>query len=237
MNAPGPRIALVHAVTVAMAPIERAFRRDWPQAQLAHLLDDTLAADLERAGTLDAALTARIRRLAEHAVGIGAAGVLFTCSSFGEAIEAASAALSPVPVLKPNEAMFRRALATGRRIGMIATFAPAIAPMEREFQALIAQAGADATIESICVPDAMTAARAGDHAAHDSLVAAAAPRLAHCDVVMLAQFSVAPALDAVRQAVDCPVFSAPEEAVAVLRSIAGLGNCGDKDHDTSGFRR
>jgi hypothetical protein len=89
MNAP-PRIVLVHAVPVAMAPIERAFQHGWPEAERAHLLDDTLATDLESAGGLNAALTERIRRLAAHAVAIGARGVLFTCSSFGDAIEAAA---------------------------------------------------------------------------------------------------------------------------------------------------
>ena len=217
MSTPPIRIALIHAVPVAMAPIERAFQHGWPEAERANLLDDTLAVDLERAGVLNAALTARIRRLADHAVALGARGVLFTCSSFGEAIEAAAAAL-PVPVLKPNEAMFRRALAVGSRIGMIATFAPAIAPMEREFRVLAEQIGRQATIESICVPEAMAAARAGDEEAHNRLVEQAAPRLSQCDVIMLAQFSIASAVESVREASDRPVLSAPAEAVAALRA-------------------
>jgi hypothetical protein len=129
----------------------------------------------------------------------------------------------PVPVLKPNEAMFRRSLAAGSRIGMIATFAPAIAPMEREFRALAAQARRPATIESICVPAAMAAARAGNEEAHNRLVAEAAQRLRHCDVLMLAQFSVAPALPWVREAFEGPVLSAPAEAVAALKAMVSSG--------------
>lgn len=216
----GPRIALVHAVSVAMDPIEQAFQRGWPEARRANLLDDTLAADLQRDGGLTPEMSGRIRRLAEHAVASGAQAVLFTCSSFGEAIDAAAASL-PVPVWKPNQAMFEAALGLGSRIGMVATFAPAVAPMEQEFHALARQRRPGASIESICVPEAMAAARAGDIAAHNRLVAEAAIQLKGCDAVMLAQFSVAPAREAVQAAVGLPVLSSPDEPVAALRRILG----------------
>ncbi|MFZ3236085.1 MAG: hypothetical protein WA184_12050 [Stellaceae bacterium] len=109
------RIALVHAVSVAIAPVEAAFRELWPAAECANILDDSLSLDRERDGALTAAMTKRILALAAYARSTGAAGILFTCSAFGEAIEAAAARI-PVPVLKPNEAMFEAALAAGRRI-------------------------------------------------------------------------------------------------------------------------
>lgn len=221
-----PRIALIHAVYVAMAPVEAAFRRRWPQAQRVNLIDDALPADLERDGCLTDAMHTRIRRLAEDAIASGADGVLFTCSAFGEAIAAAAAAL-PVPVLKPNEAMFEAALRTGvgagTRIGMLATFAPAVASMEEEFHAQARARGIDASLETICVPAAIAAARAGDIATHDRLVAEVAPRLAHCDAVMLAHFSTSTALDAVQALLPCPVLSAPEAAVDALRHLIEPG--------------
>lgn len=206
-----------------MAPIEAAFQRGWPEAQRANLLDDTLAADLERDGRLTPAMTARIQRLAEHAVQSGAHAVLFTCSAFGEAIDAAAAAL-PVPVWKPNQAMFESALAIGSRIGMLATFAPAIAPMEHEFRALAERRRPGATIESVYVPEAMAAARAGDTATHNRLVAEFALRLGASDAVMLAQFSVSPALAAVQSALHLPVLSSPDEAVTALKRALAPGD-------------
>lgn len=211
-----PRVVLIHAVPVAMAPVEAAFQRLWPQVQRSNVLDDGLPAALERAGGLTPALYERIARLVDDAVATGAQGVLFTCSAFGDAI-AAAAARAPVPVLKPDEAMFAQALQAGRRIGMLASFAPAVPNMERDFRAAAQARGVDVEIESVCVPEAMEAARAGDTARHNRLLAKAAPRLAHCDAVMLAQFSTSVALSEVQAVLPCPVLSSPDAAVALLQ--------------------
>lgn len=211
-----PRVVLIHAVPVAMAPIEAAFQRLWPQVQRSNLLDDGLSGDLQRAGQLTPALHSRIAHLVDYAVESGAQGVLFTCSAFGEAI-AAAAARASVPVLKPDEAMFDQALRAGRRIGMIASFAPAVPNMERDFRATAQARGIDVGIESVCVPEAMEAARAGDIARHNQLLAAAAPQLAGCDAVMLAQFSTSVALNEVQAVLPCLVLSSPDAAVAELK--------------------
>ena len=120
------RIALVHAVKVAIAPVEDAFRRHWPEAELINLLDDSLSRDRNRERDLTPALKQRIAALAEYGIGSGAQAVLYTCSAFGEAIEAVKRA-QKVPVLRPNEAMLDEALRHGRRVGMLATF-PATVP-------------------------------------------------------------------------------------------------------------
>ncbi len=215
-----PRIALIHAVTVAMAPVHDAFRLLWPEAECTDLLDTALAVDRERDGELTVAMMRRIETLADYAAGTGAAGILFTCSAFGEAIEAVAAA-SRVPVLKPNEAMFEAALAAGRHIGMLATFQPSVDSMETEFRDLAAARRSAATLETICVAGAMPALRNGDGATHDRLLAEAAPRLDGCDAILLAHFSTSRAEAAVRTAVSCPVLTAPGAAVTRLKGLIG----------------
>jgi maleate cis-trans isomerase len=210
------RIALIHAVTVAMAPVHAAFARLWPAAECIDILDTSLSLDRERDGELTAAMSRRIAALADYAAATGADGILYTCSAFGEAIETAAAA-TPVPVLKPNEAMFAAALKTGERIGMLASFAPSVAGMEDEFCDMAAAAGSRAAIETICVEGAMAALKAGDGATHDRLLAEAAPRLAHCDAVLLAHFSTSRAEQAVRAAISRPVLTAPGAAVEALK--------------------
>jgi aspartate/glutamate racemase len=190
------RIALIHAVQMAIPPVAAAFDALWPEAERLNLLDDSLSVDRQRAGALTPEISGRIAGLAGYAGSCGADAILYTCSAFGAAIEAVARA-SPIPVLKPNEAMFDEALAAGRRIGMIATFPPSVAGMEAEFRAAAAASGA--TIATVCVPEALAAAQRGDMATHETLLAAAAgrPELAGVDALMLAQLSMAPARDAV----------------------------------------
>ncbi|HWB50926.1 MAG TPA: aspartate/glutamate racemase family protein [Stellaceae bacterium] len=210
-----PRIALIHAVTVAMAPVHEAFRELWPEAECVDILDTSLSRDRERDGALTPAMVDRFLLLAKYAEDNGAAGILFTCSAFGEAIEAA-ADKAKVPVLKPNEAMFAAALAAGKRLGMLATFEPSVAGMEAEFRDI---AGGRAALSSFCVAGAMKALQAGDAAEHDRLLASAAPRFADHDAVLLAHFSTSRAAAAVRAAVRCPVLTAPGAAVIRLKGL------------------
>src|SRR5258706_16208926 len=124
----GVRIALVPAVRVAIAPVEDGFRRHWPEAALINLLDDSLSRDRNREGTLTPQLTRRIAALAEYGIGAGANAVLYTCSAFGDAIEAVKRE-QQVPGLRPDEAMLQETVHHGRRLGLLATFPPPDPPL------------------------------------------------------------------------------------------------------------
>lgn len=196
-----------------MQPVEDAFLAHWPEAERINLLDDSLSPDRERDGELTEAMAARIAALAEYARRCGAHGVLYTCSAFGDAIERVQRA-APIPVLKPNEAMFHEAIAKGNRLGMLATFAPSVVSMEQELREL----APGTTLITECVPQAMAALKAGDGATHDRLLAAAARKLEGCDAVMLAHFSTARARGPVQEVLDCPVLTAPGCAVLQMKS-------------------
>ena len=105
---------------------------------------------------------------------------------------------------------------------MLATFEPSIASMAAEFEADAAKAGTKVTLESEFVPDAMAALLAGNRDRHDALVAEAGAALAHCNAIMLAQFSMAPAADLLRRKVPgTPVLTSPGAAVAAMRRRMG----------------
>ncbi len=186
-----------------------AFARLWPEAELANLLDDSLSADLARAGSLQPAMTGRFLTLARYAADCGADAILFTCSAFGSCIEACATALAPLPVLKPNEAMIEQAHG---KVGLLATFAPTLASMPPEFPPGV-------TLRPALIDGALAALQAGDGARHDALAVEAALRLRGCDVIALAQFSLARAAPAIAAATGLPVLTTPDSAVRKLRRL------------------
>jgi len=212
------RIALIHALSHSMPAISAAFAREWPQASLANLLDDSLSADLARDGALTPAMSERFLTLARYARRTRADAILFTCSAFGPCIEACARDLAPLPVLKPNEAMIEEALAlagpTGR-IGLLATFAPTLSSMPPEFTAV----APGVTVLPCLAEGALAALDRGDPDAHDRAAAEAATALRTCDVVALGQFSLARAAAAVAAATGCTVLTTPDSAIRKLKRL------------------
>src|SRR5690606_36594639 len=130
---PSKRIARIHALAHSPAPVQAELRRQWPECRVMNLLDDSLSADLAAAGGLDDAMFRRFETLADFVVATGADAILFTCSAFGPCIEAVARRHERIPVRKPNEAMIAEAARLGRRIGLVATFAPTLQTMPAEF--------------------------------------------------------------------------------------------------------
>ncbi len=207
----GPRIALIHALKHSPPPIEAAFATSWPQVQLMNLLDDSLSADLARDGALTPAMTQRFVQLGRYAAATGADAILFTCSAFGPCIEAV-ARDQKIPVLKPNEAMIEEAAASGGTVGLMATFAPTLASMPPEFPPNV-------RVETCMVEGALAALDRGDVETHDRLVGDAAGAVKDCDVIALAQFSLARSAPLVAKATGKRVLTTPDSAVRKLRKL------------------
>lgn len=209
------RIALIHALIHSIDPINAAFDQLWPDCARMNLLDDSLSADLAaNPGGLDDAMTRRFLALSEYAIGTGAHGILFTCSAFGPCIDAVKRAWPDLPVLKPNEAMIDEAVtlarAGGRRIAVLATFAPTLASMPPEFPP-------DIEVVPVHVADAMDALNARNVELHDRLIAAAAGSVRDVDAIALAQFSMARAARAANAATALPILTTPASAVRALQ--------------------
>ena len=133
-------------------------------------------------------------------------------------IEAVQARL-PLPVLKPNQAMLEVALRLGTRIHILSTFRPSGPSMRKELEALAAGKKIELKVEVSYVADALDALQAGDGQAHDSLISETAADGPEADIILLAQFSMARARDAVSRRVDAKVLSSPESAVLALKRM------------------
>jgi aspartate/glutamate racemase len=206
------RIALIHALKHSIVPIEASFARLWPEATIMNLLDDSLSSDVARDGHLTSAMTDRFIALGRYVASTHADAILFTCSAFGPCIEAVARAHAPMPVLKPNEAMIEQAVARGHRIGLLSTFAPTLQSMPVEFPGSV-------QVVPKLAEGALAALDRGDRAEHDRLVAKASRDLRDCDLIALAQYSMAPAAELVADASNLPVLTTPDSAVKKLKQL------------------
>jgi aspartate/glutamate racemase len=159
----------------------------------------------------------------------GAEAVLVTCSSIGEAVEAA-AHDAGIPVLRVDAPMAAEAIqlaqdagrfpARAGRIIVLATLAATLGPTGRNLERYAAGTGVEVDVR--VVEDAFTARRDGNQAEHDRLVRdAVADAARQADVIVLAQASMAGAIDGIRTPV--PVLTSPKGGVASLVQILGQG--------------
>jgi maleate cis-trans isomerase len=159
-------------------------------------------------------MTQRFQILAQYAFATGADGILFTCSAFGSCIDAVKAQAAGKPVLKPNQAMIEEAVAAGGAIGLLATFPPTLKSMPAEFPK-------DTRVRPTLAEGALEALNRGNASAHDALAVKAAMGLKDCDVIALAQFSLARVAPAIVAATGKPVLTTPESAVRKMKALLG----------------
>lgn len=211
-----PKIALISAVTAAIAPARDALDELYPAAEVWNILDDRLLSDADERGGLDDALRARMTRLIDHALAEGADGVLLTCSLYGPV---ATGTRRDVPVLAPDEAAFREIAASGYdRVLVVASFDGAKEDSIERLETELRAAGSSTVVTGIAVPEAMAATKAQDaEALRAALIAACLPLAPTVDAVFLAQYSLAPAARDLAAAIGIPVLSGPASSAAELR--------------------
>ncbi len=214
-----PRIALIHALPDSVEPANKAFDELWPEAWKFNLLDDALARDLAAAGgVITMEINSRIIDLSRYAIAAKANGILYTCSAFGQSIKAAGL-LSPIPILRPNEAAVDAALDAGPRIALLATFLPTVGMMKAEVEVRAKERNLTPTIEARHVPGALDALQAGRADEHDALIAKAAADLPPVDSVVLAQFSMTRAAKAMAPVAGRQVITTPGSAIVKLKGL------------------
>jgi len=215
-----PTVALIHATPAAMGPAKAAFAERFPEATLWNLLDDQLQNQASAAGGVTPPLRDRMLTLIRHAIDGGADGVLLTCSMYGATAQDAAPGL-PIPVLAPDEALFAQVAAhRATRIAVLASLPTAVADTTTRLTAyLTANDQPDAVVTGTVIPGGAEATAGGNAPGlQDAVVATARAVAPGTDLIVLANFSLAPTTAAAAAAVTVPVLSPPQLAADVLRA-------------------
>jgi Asp/Glu/hydantoin racemase len=218
------RVCLLHTVTSLPAVFADLLPAEVGELDAVNIVDETLLRDTIEHGMLPRTRR-RVAAYAAFAEESGAAALLVTCSSIGEAAETARAHVG-IPVFRvdaPMAAEAAKAAATVRdggrgRIGVLATFASTLQPTRD----LLRREGGSAEIHASVCPGAADALRGGDMERHDEIVGAEVRRLAtEADVLVLAQASMARVVAGLPAGeISVPVLTSPRSGVRQLRPFA-----------------
>jgi Asp/Glu/hydantoin racemase len=212
-----PRLAVLHTVSALAERFKPMFREKLSErVDTFHMVDESLLQDLMRHGP-QPGITRRVVTFAELAADAGADLIVFTCSSTSPAIDVARQTVA-APILKIDDPMAARAAELGTRVGVVCTTNSTKGPSSDLVRAHARAQKRDVQVEALLVDGAFQALSAGNRDEHDRLVRQAAIGLAkRCDVIVLAQASMAHLEEPIATAVSVPVLSSPRlcvEAVA-----------------------
>ena len=214
------KLGLIHTSATLVPVFAQLCKEKLPGVETFNIADDSLVKGIMAAGSLTPQIARRVAGYLESAELAGADYILVTCSSIGPAVEA-GAKLIGVPVLRVDQPMADKAVATGKNIGVIATLRTTLEPTADLIQRRAAVAEKKIKLASKLCEGAFEALMADDAATHDAKVAAALKELSQqVDVIVLAQASMARVVDTLA-ATDkrVPILASPGIAVDYLATV------------------
>lgn len=213
------RIALISATPLAIGPAAAAISAAFPNGTVWNLLDDRLLADAQLEGGITETLAARMDQLIDFALAGGADGVLLTCSQYGARADVRDADADGVAVLSADGPLFAETVAhRPSRVLLVASLESAATDSSERLSAAFAASGVATAIRPLVVPAA--AKPLAEAQLTEALAEAVAGVDADYDVIVLAQFSLAPAAGALAARFGVPVLDGPR--AAALRLAADI---------------
>jgi len=214
------RLGLIHTSATLVPVFAQLCKEKLPRVEVFNIADDSLVRGIREAGSLTATIARRVAGYLESAELAGADYIMVTCSSIGPAVEAA-AKLIGVPVLRVDQPMADQAVATGKKIGVIATLRTTLEPTADLILRCAEKTGRKIELTSRLCDGAFEALMVGDAATHDAKVVAVLKEFsAQVDVIVLAQASMARVVDTLAPADRrVPILASPGIAVDYLATV------------------
>jgi len=213
--------------------MEKAFQSLFPEAQIIHILDETLLDDFRRDGGLSPRSRQKALQMALNAQDAGADTLLVTCSTLSPSVDDFQPSVR-LPAIKIDEPVIERILQLADRIALLATADSVLKSVEPFVLKKAQQTGRKVSLQRFIKPD-LWPLLSKDPPSFYRAVGEAAGRAAKTfGAVLLTQVSMAPGRDYVPEGLRDKVYASPEYAVEAVRQILGNVECGIKNkHETA----
>jgi len=197
------KLALVHTGVGVVEPIVALVKELSPDTEVLNFVDDTIVRAIAANGNVvPPDVFRRMIGYFVNAEQVGADAALLTCSSISESVDVARPFVK-IPLFKIDEPMADKAVATASHIGVVATLRTTLEPTKRLILSRAEKQGKPVTLHERLCKGAFEAWQRGDGATHDRIVKEAVTEvLAECPVVVLAQASMARAVQSLGSAQD-----------------------------------
>lgn len=211
------KVVIFHTTFGTVSPVEKAFKRHFPEVQLISLAEDGVLPEvIANNGVPTPAIIKRLIGYAGMAQEVGASVFVCVCTTLGMAMRDAQKALS-IPLVMIDAAMLRKAVTLGNRIALLITFPPTERASLAAAKEFAKEAGREnISIDIVTVEGAREAMMQGDLATHDRLIAETAHKVAlDHDVIAFAQVSMLDAANLCRD-LKVPILTSLEDGIKQL---------------------
>lgn len=211
------KVVLLHTVQSVYLSFEgqmRATLGDMP-VQWINFVDEYLAIEPNTIGEFTPTNRERLACDLRSCAMTGADLIVVTCSTLSPWLHEAKAGCT-CPVVAIDERMVHKALemACRGRITVLATQHSAEKALCQSLRQAGARAGKSLEIATIVRTDAMDALKRGDAAQHDAILLEMARQVPPCDVVLVAQASMAHMEEKIQETCHIPTLSGPKLCIA-----------------------
>ncbi|MCL2479289.1 MAG: aspartate/glutamate racemase family protein, partial [Treponema sp.] len=185
-------LGIIHAAVFTSVTLEPIAREIMPEVSIMNAGDDTVQRDNLAApvGTIPKRNFYKFVTFAHFFEEAGVDLIMLACSTFNQAVEFARPMIN-VPMLQIDRPMMEKAVATGKRIGLIGTLASTMPSSERLLRQCADDAGKKIDVISVLNAEAFKVLRSGNPDGHNAMVLEDIKKLSRdVDCIVLAQASM-----------------------------------------------
>jgi len=192
-NLSGKTLGIIHAAIFTASFLEPIARSVMPDVSIMHAGDDTIQRDNLAApvGTIPKNNFYKFATFAKFFQDAGVDLIVLACSTFNGAVEYARPMID-VPMLQIDRPMMEKAVATGKKIGLLGTLPSTMPSSERLLRLCASEADKEIEVVSVLNEQAFKKLRAGDPTTHNTMLLEDIAELSKkTDCIALAQGSMA----------------------------------------------
>ena len=213
-----PRVALVSSTRAVFASMEAAFREVFPEAQILHLLDETLIEDFRREAGLSPHSRRKALQMTLTAQEAGVDGILVTCSTLSPSVDDFRPFLK-IPIVKIDEPVIEEVVQNADTVGLLATAETVLKSVEPLVLKKAREVGRKISVRPFIKGDVWPLLQKDPAAFYRAVAGAATAAAKECQAVILTQVSIAPGREFVEEKLRPRIYTSPAYAVQAIRKI------------------